>query len=55
MNDVEHDDMVTSTNNQLNMLFVTPSVSKLTTAGDMTATGVTGRKLKDGEKYISAL
>ena len=50
MDETEPDDLVSSTSDQLDMLFVTPSVNKLTTAGDMTVTGVTGRKLKDGEK-----
>ena len=52
MNEVEPDDIVTSTSNQLDLLFVTPSINKLTTvaAGEMTATGVTGRKIKDGER-----
>lgn len=52
--EVEPDDIVTSTSDQLDMLFVTPSVNKLmtTAAGEMTATGVTGRRLKDGERYM---
>ena len=53
MNDIEPNDAATVTStNQTDMTFVTPCVSKLTTGNNMTATGVTGRKLKDGERCV---
>jgi len=52
----DHDETVTSTtSSHTDMAFVTPCVSKLTVDDNMTATGVTGRRLKDGEKYVSTL
>lgn len=52
LNGTEPDDMVTSTSDHLDMPFVTPSVNKLTAGERMTVTGVTGRKLKHGEKPV---